>query len=53
MNKARSLRWIVHEARMEEKTIDYKIIVGNIKEENHLTDLSICWRAILKWTAKR
>jgi len=48
MIKSRSMRWVAHLARIEGRRGAYNFWSGNVKERDHLEDLDIDGRIILK-----
>ena len=53
MIKSRRLRWAGHVARMGEKTGVYRVVVGNLRERDHLGDPYVDGRIILKWIFRK
>ena len=49
MIKSTIMRWAGHVARMGEMTRSCRILVGDLRERDHLEVLGIDWRIILKW----
>ena len=47
--KSRRLRWAGHGARMGESKCAYSVLVGKLREGDHLKDRRIDERIILKW----
>jgi hypothetical protein len=47
--KSKRMRWAGHVARMGEKRGAYRILVGDLREGDHLGDPGVDWRIILKW----
>jgi len=50
--KSRRMRWTGHVARMVEKSCAYRVWWGNLRERDHLEDLSVEGKLILKWILK-
>jgi len=46
--KSRRMRWAGHVARMGERTGIRRVLVGNLREKDHLGDLSVDGRIILR-----
>jgi len=46
-------QWAGHVARMGEKRGVYRVLVGKPKENNHLEDLSVDGRIILRWIFRK
>jgi hypothetical protein len=46
--KSRRMRWVGHVARMDESRGAYMVLVGNLRERDHLEDPSIDRRIILR-----
>ena len=46
------MRWTGHVARMVEKSCAYRVWWGNLRERDHLEDLSVEGKLILKWILK-
>ena len=53
MIKSRSMRWVGHVARIEDKRGAYIFWCGNVKERDNLGDLDTDGRIILKWIFKK
>jgi hypothetical protein len=47
---SRSVRWAGQIARIEEMRMSYKMLAGKPEGRNHLRDLGVDVRIILKWT---
>jgi hypothetical protein len=47
--KSRRMKWLGHVARMGQKRNAYNILVGNLKERDHLEDIGVDGRVILEW----
>jgi len=41
--KSRRMRWVEHIARMWESRVVYRVLVGNLKERDHLGDPGVGW----------
>jgi hypothetical protein len=50
--RSRRLRWAGHVARMGEKRGAYRVRWGDLMEKEHLEDLDVDGRIILKWILK-
>jgi hypothetical protein len=46
--KSRRMRWAGHVARMEERRGVYRVLVGNLREIDHLEDPGVDGRIILR-----
>jgi hypothetical protein len=53
MIKSRIMRWAGHVARMGEGRGAYRVLVGDLREGNHLEDPGVDGRIILKWIFKK
>jgi len=47
------MRWTGHVARVEESRDEYRVLVGNLRERDHLKDPSIAGRIILRWIFRK
>jgi hypothetical protein len=47
--KSRKMRWVGHVALMVDRRGAYRILMGNLKERNHLGDQGVDGRIILRW----
>jgi len=50
LSKARGVEYM---ARLEEIEVRTGVRLGNLKERDHLEDLDVNWRIILKWMFKK
>jgi len=46
---SRRMRWTVHVTRMRRRRSVYMVLVGNVKERDHLGDPGVDGRIILRW----
>jgi len=53
LGSSRRMRWARHVSFMGEMRNAYKILVGKPKGIDHLRDLDVDWRMILKWIVKK
>jgi hypothetical protein len=51
--RSRIKRGVEHEARMGMRRCAYRVWLGNLRERNHLEDLGVDGRIILKWIFKK
>jgi hypothetical protein len=51
--KSTRMRWAAHVARMFEEELDAQVWWGNLRERNHLEDIGIVGRIILKGNFKK
>jgi hypothetical protein len=49
----KSRRWAGHVARIGERRDVYRVLVGNLRERDHLGDPGIDERIILRWIFKK
>jgi hypothetical protein len=47
------MRWAGHVARLEETAAAYRVLVGRPGQRDHLEDLGVDCRIILKWMFKK
>jgi len=52
MIKSRRMRWVGHVAQMGDRSGAYRVLVGDLRDRDHLEDLGIGGRIILKWILK-
>ena len=52
MIKSRRMRWTRHVAQMGDMSGAYRVLEGDLRDRNHLEDLGIDGRIILKWILK-
>ena len=51
--KSRRMRWAGHVARMGDRRGVYRVLVGNLRERNHLEDPGVDGRMILRWIFRK
>ena len=51
--KSRRMRWVGHVARMVERRNVYRVLVGNLKERDHVGDPRVNGRIILRWIFRK
>jgi hypothetical protein len=51
--KSRRMSWARHVARMGERSSVYRVLVGNLKERDHLEDPSVDGSVILSWNFRK
>jgi len=49
MIKSRRMRWVGHVARMGDRSDAYRVLVADLRDRDHLEDLGLDGRIILKW----
>ena len=47
------MRWAGHVAQMGDRSVAYRVLVGDLRDRDHLEDLGIDGRIILKWIFKK
>jgi hypothetical protein len=47
------MRWAEHVACIVERRDEYRILVGNLRERDHLEDPGIDGRIILRWNFRK
>jgi hypothetical protein len=52
MVKSRRMRWMGHVAQIGDRSVAYRVLVGDLRDRDHLEDLDIDGRIILKWILK-
>jgi len=53
MIKSRRMRWAGHVARMGERRVLYRVLVGKPEERDHLEEPGIDGRIILRWIFRK
>jgi hypothetical protein len=51
--KSRRPRWAGHVARMGERRDVYRVLVGKLREGDHLEEADVDGRIILRWTFRK
>jgi hypothetical protein len=51
--KSRRMRQVEHVARTWERRVVYRVLVGNLKERDHLGDPGVDGRIILRWIFRK
>jgi hypothetical protein len=51
--KLRRMEWVGHVTHMGERRGVYRVLLGNLKERDHLGDPGIDGRIILRWTFRK
>jgi len=47
--KPRIMRWVGHVARVRKSRGEYRVLVGNLRDGDHLRDPGVDGRIILRW----
>jgi len=47
------MRWAGHVARLGEWRVVYRVLVGNLRERDHLRDPGLDGRIILRWIFRK
>jgi len=47
------MRWVGHVAHMGTRRGTYRVLVGNLRERNHMKDPSVDGRIILRWIFRK
>ena len=47
--KSKRTRWVGHKARAEDRRGAYRVSEGVLVETDHLKDIDVDWKIILKW----
>jgi len=53
VRKTRRMRWAGHVTCMDERRGVYRVLVGNLKERDHLEDSGVDGRIILRWIFRK
>ena len=53
MIKSRRMRWVAHVAQMGERRGVYRVLVGKLRERDHLGDPLVVGRIILRWIFRK
>ena len=51
--KSRRMRWVGHVVRMDESRGAYRVLLGNLRERDHVEDPSLDRRIILRWIFRK
>ena len=51
--KSKRMRWAGHVARMGERRVVYRVLVGKSEGKNHLGDPGVDGRIILRWIFRK
>ena len=51
--KSRKMRWAEQVARVDERRGVFRVLVGNLRERDHLGDRGVDGRIILKWIFRK
>ena len=51
--KSRRMKWAEHVERMGERRGVYKVLVGNLRERDHLEDPGVDGRIMLRWMFRK
>ena len=53
VTKSRRMRWAGHVAHMRERRGVYRVLVGNLRERDHLEDPGLDRKIILRWIFRK